>query len=180
MKIDEIYKLWNHCIEELKELSSFFSQEHLNNNFYRRLIIRNTFSIIEAYLHISRELIKHKLALNDAISKVLTTNELIILSEETAYLNNKGEVKSRRTFYSFEPHLKFTFKCMSKVFNSSEPNYSDIKYSKLIAIAKRRNDITHPKEYDKMIITKEELKDVVSALEWFFQIHGMYLQKFNM
>ncbi len=51
-------KLWYSTITELESMKEFINIEKLNDQFYRRLFLRNIFSIIETYLFVTKELIK--------------------------------------------------------------------------------------------------------------------------
>jgi len=124
-------RLWQQNIEDLKELAAFFDTDYRKNQFYRRLIIRQIFSIIESYLFVMRELIKTKISTQNLHG--LTLEELFILNGESISLTDKGEPRKSPTFYNFKPSLKFTFNCFSKVFNTDKPDYSNNYYNLLFS-----------------------------------------------
>jgi hypothetical protein len=74
-------------IKELNELQQFLDIKYLNNQFYRRLLVRNVFSIIESYLFITRELIKLKALKHDNGDSKLTLEELSILNGKSVALD---------------------------------------------------------------------------------------------
>jgi hypothetical protein len=57
-------KLWYSTITELEGMKDFLNTEKINTQFYRRLFVRNTFSIIETYLYVIKELVKNKLVID--------------------------------------------------------------------------------------------------------------------
>jgi hypothetical protein len=81
------YLLWMQNIKELNELQQFLDIKYLNNQFYRRLLVRNVFSIIESYLFITRELIKLKALKHDNGDSKLTLEELSILNGKSVALD---------------------------------------------------------------------------------------------
>jgi hypothetical protein len=132
------YLLWMQNIKELNELQQFLDIKYLNNQFYRRLLVRNVFSIIESYLFITRELIKLKALKHDNGDSKLTLEELSILNGKSVALTDKGEPKSTETFYNFEPSLRFTLNCFSKAFDAVRPDYGDNNFDELRRLSKRR------------------------------------------
>lgn len=171
--IENAYRLWIQSIQDLNDLQQFFDAKYLNDQFYRKLLVRNIFSVIESYLFITRQLIKLK-ALNNLNDQNcnLTYEELAILNEKVVTLTDKGETKTNDTFYSFEPSLRFTLNCFAKIFNLDKPDYGDNGFEKLKRMSKRRNDLTHPKIAEKQIVTDEEVQDLVSGLQWFMMMNG--------
>lgn len=170
---ENVFKLWEQNIQDLNDLKQFFDIEFLNNQFYRKLLLRNIYSIIESYLYVTRELIKYKALMQSSEEDYkLTYEELAILDGKTVILTGKGEPKANDIFFSFEPSLRFTLNTFSKIFKANNPDYSDNNYEKLINLSKRRNDITHPKQAQSQIVTSEEIKHLLLGLQWFFNTHG--------
>lgn len=166
-KFANILELLNFANDDLTKLQSFLDTERINDQFYRRLFLRNIFSVIETYIHITKEIIKFKILVDSVNNCDLTWSEIVILNEKKVSVDNKGKVKTTDEYQNFEQSLRFTFNTFAKIFNSKLPNYSDNKYRILIRLSQRRNDITHPKSLENMIVTDQELKDTVLALEWF-------------
>lgn len=171
--VGNTYELWKLSVQDLKDLQQFFDSKYLNQQFYRKILVRNIFSIIETYLFVTRELIKLAVTTNQNSQKSqLSYEELVILNAKAVTLTNKGEINTREVFYSFEPSLMFTFNCFSKVFNVDKPEYRDINFKKLQKMVKRRNDLTHPKSIEKQIVSNEEIHDLVNGFEWFIATHS--------
>ena len=81
-------------------------------------------------------------------------------------------------FQKFEPLLKFTLNIYASVFNTEKQNYGDSNFEKLKILAKRRNEVTHPKSINDLVITNQEFEDAVSMFSWFMQLHNSINQKF--
>jgi len=170
-------KLWESMATELFKMQEFITIEKLNDQFYRRLFLRNLFSIIETYIFITKELVKNRLAI-DINSSQVSWSELAALNEKKVMLDAQGEVKVNDDFQKFEPSLRFTLNIFAKVFGSSLPNYGDSNFEKLKKLSKRRNDITHPKYFEELIISDQEIDDSFSMFTWFIQTHAQINEKF--
>ncbi|MEJ4088972.1 hypothetical protein [Galbibacter orientalis] len=168
----ETRRLFNMVIEEMKSADeNLFSENKLNDSFYRRIIIKNTFSIIETYIHIIKKSIKLYLTLEEPNKVSLDWTELIILNEKKVLLDNKGNTKVKDEFQKFEPNLRFTLNTFSKLFKINKPEYGNTEFQKLIVLSKRRNEITHPKKSNDLNITKEELHDLIKSFGWFIKVN---------
>lgn len=169
----ETQLLFNVAIGEMKStVDDLFSGNNLNNDFYRRLIIKNTFSIIETYVHIIKKIIKLYFTLEESDKINVDWTELIILHEKKVLLDNKGNVKVKDEFQKFEPNLRFTLNTFSKLFKVNKPEYGNTEFQKLIELSKRRNEITHPKKSNDLNITKEEISDLIKSFGWFMKINN--------
>jgi len=172
-KFGNILLLLNSANEDLIKLQSFLDTERINDQFYRRLFLRNVYSVIETYLHVTKEIIKFKITVEGIDKNDLSWQEIVILNEKKVILDNKGNAKTVDEFHNFEQSLKFTFNAYAKVFNANKPDYSDNKYRIFINLSKRRNDITHPKSIENLRITDQEMRDIISALEWFLSVNNV-------
>jgi len=176
--LEETMILWHSTITELGRLNEFLSMDKINDQFYRRLFLRCVFSIIETYVHLTKELIKVKITLDNNQSIQLTWEELVILNEKKVFLETNGKVKTKEEFQRFEASLRFTLNTFSKIFELELPNYEDGSFHKLIILSARRNDITHPKSPSKLIIKDNEIGDIVEVLRWFISAHNSINQKY--
>ncbi|WP_321281060.1 hypothetical protein [Marinifilum fragile] len=159
-------ELWKINLDELDEMKKFLNHENLNNQFYRRLIIKNIFSLIESQLFIMREFLRF-LMKNNTYSNKLNLEELIILSEKAVDLQTNGKVRPKQKINNFEPFLKFTFNTSAKVLEHPKLDFGCEEYKKLSKMLKRRNDLTHPKSSEKMLIKDDEIRDTIDAYSWF-------------
>lgn len=164
----ETLSLFKYTIEEMEGMNkNLFTDNNLNNQFYRRLIMRNIFSMIETYTHITKKMIKTFLVLEKANNISVGWPELIILNEKKVFLDNKGNIKLKDEFQSFESNLRFTLNIYSRLFKLNKPNYGDIRFQKLMELSKRRNHITHPKKRIELDISNEEIIDLMNVFNWF-------------
>lgn len=169
--------LWYSTVTELEKMKDFLTVEKINDQFYRRLFLRNLFSIIETYIFVTKELVKNRLVI-DKNSIQVSWSELAALNEKKVVLDTQGKVEVKEDFQKFEPSLRFTLNIFANVFGSSLPNYGDSNFDKLKKLSKRRNDITHPKSLEELIISDQEVKDSVSMFTWFIQTHAQINEKF--
>lgn len=167
----QTFKLWGFIIEELEKTKIFLQYENINDPFYRRLLLRNIFSIIETYLFVTREIIKIKIDFDGKNAQVPWW-ELAILNEQKTALDDQGNAKTLDDFQKFIPSLKFTLNLFAKIFDSEFPKYGDNNFEKLVKLSKRRNDVTHPKSLDQLLISDQEIKDIISMFGWFVQTHN--------
>ncbi len=169
----ETQLLFNLAIGEMRDtVNNLFSEDKINDNFYRRLIIKNTFSIIETHIHIVKKIIKLYLSLEESNNISVNWTELIILNEQKVILDNKGNVKLKDEFQKFEPNLRFTINTFSKLFETNKPDYGNTEFQRLIELSKRRNQITHPKKTNDLNISKEEISDLIKSFGWFMKINN--------
>ena len=175
----DVAQLWVMNIEELKRLSTYFQEDMINDNFHRKNMVRNLFSVIEGYLFMTRELIKLIIIYNPITNYGITFHEIIALHGKAISIDKNGQVVGKETFHPFESTLRFTLNCFAKMFKSPQPNYGDNGYAKLIRLSKRRNDLTHPKSAALQIVSDDEMKDLALGLEWFIRTHGETSIKVN-
>lgn len=157
--------------KRVEGMARFMIGDGLNDPLYRRILIRNVFSIIESFLFILRELIKIKLEV-DGNKGELTWAEQFLLEEKRATLNGQGKVVLKDEYQNFIPSFRFTMVSFAKVFGSNPPDFGDSHFEKLQALAKRRNDVTHPKHYLDVAITNDEMKDLIHTFNWFMSVRS--------
>jgi hypothetical protein len=179
IELENIRLLWSATVEELKRLKELLEDNKFNDSFYRRLFLKSIYSAIESYLHICKKIIIFIIAY-ESNSMSLDWSELMILKEKKPYLDNKGKVKLKNEFQSFEANLRFTLNAALNVFKSNPADYGDKGFQKLILISKKRNDITHPKDFQDFVIKKEEFTDLLAAFGWFVNLQNEISDKFEL
>ncbi len=170
-------KLWRSAVTELESMKDFLNVEKINDQFYRRLILRNIFSVIETYLSVTKQLVKHKLVI-DKNTDEISWSDLAILNEKKVVLDMQGTIQVKDDFQKFEPSLRFTLNTFATVFGANLPDYGDSNFGKLKNLLKRRNDITHPKSLEKLIISNQEVIDTFAIFSWFTDTHTQIYTKF--
>lgn len=96
-------KLWDSTVKEVEQMQDFITIEKLNDQFYRRLFLRNIFSIIETYLFLTKEIIKSKLVI-DKNSSNLSWEALVILNEKKFFWTNKEMWMLKMSFKVLNHH----------------------------------------------------------------------------
>lgn len=174
--LKQTLQLWHSTMSELEGIETFLQVEKINDQFYRRLIIRGLFSVIETYLNVTKEIIKLKLVI-EPTAKV-KWEELAILNGKSLRLDEKGRVNTIDEFYKFESNLRFTLNLFASVFDSEQPEYGVADFLKLKNLIKKRNELTHPKSINHLTVSDCEINDTVSAFFWFFKTHNQTNKKF--
>ena len=174
--LDQTIKLWHSTILELEGIGTFLHIDKINDQFYRRLIVRGLFAVIETYLNVTKEIIKVKFVVESSTS--LTWEELAILHGKGVRLDEKGRVSAIDEFYKFESNLRFTLNLFAVAFIAEQPEYGAADFQKLKSLIKRRNEITHPKSIAHIVVSDDEVKDMFSAFSWFFSTHSQINAKF--
>jgi len=169
----DTFKLLDLAKDDLDKLGTFLVIEKINDQFYRRLFLRNIYSVIEIFLSVTKEILKIKVSI-EGLNDNVSWTELVILNEKKVFLDDKGKVKTKNDFQNFEQSFRFTLNTFAKTFNCESPDYSSENYQYLIKLSKRRNDITHPRVLKDQIITDQELQETVVMMAWFVEIQGRY------
>lgn len=177
LSLKEIMMIWEINRLEISKISDILTIEHVNDQFYRRILIKNTISIIETHLYILRELVKY-LIVDQKVKNTLSAEELWALHGKTVDIGSNGKVTSTHKFFRFESSLKFTFHIASKLLSTQIPDYSNECYQDLKKLVDRRNDLTHPKSSAKLMVSDEEVKKMVYTSKWFFEQSNIITQKF--
>ncbi len=174
--LDATLKLWYFSISELKGLQSFLHIEKINDQFYRRLLIRGIFSVIETYLNVTKEIIKIKVVTDS--DQELNWKELAILNGQRVQLNKDGNVSAINEFQKFESTMKFTLNLFAKTFGTNSPDYKSLEFKNLMKLVERRNQFTHPKSLDHLFVTNSEIKEMIDSFTWFFNTHAQNNDEF--
>ncbi len=168
-RLDNVTDLLSSTTTELEGIGTF--AQDIEDQFYRRLFLRNTFSMIDTYIYLTDEIVKIVLEIDETKAKLVLWPELVILNRTTVLLDDKGKIKLKDNFQKFEPSLRFSLNLFSKVFQLPEPDYGDRSFQKLIQLYKKRNQVTHPKSIDELLITEQEVEDIMSMFSWFTTTH---------
>lgn len=158
----------NDCIEGVNARST---------DFWKRALFRSFFSFVELTSFRLRYLL---LASSKDGTLELSPDEILILQEQVPELSDKGAVQLRNRFFTFEAYLRFTLNTYVKHFNVKEPpdfggsGWEAIKRSVVI-----RNLLTHPRTIEHLFISEEELKDLNTAINWYFNSITQLIKEWN-
>jgi hypothetical protein len=103
-----------------------------------------------------------------------------VLQEQTPELNDRGTVQLRNRFFAFEAYLRFTLKTYAKHFNVKEaPEFGNGGWEAMTKSVLVRNLLTHPRTYQHLFISAEELKDLETAINWYFKTITQLIADWN-
>jgi len=164
----QILELLPVLVEDVKT-----SEEKLDNQQYsRRVYVRTLFAMIEGVTY-AMKLALFIIARNFSKPSDITVPELVILKGSIFDLNDKGEVREREKHFRIHNNLKFTVKLVNRVLGSSIDLGVDTQdWTNFVSTAKIRNNVTHPKNLDDIVISDEDLKCIRSVNSWFNDIVG--------
>lgn len=138
-----------------------------SSDFGKRVLFRSFFSFVELISFRLRYLLLA--GFKDGIYK-LSPEEVLILQEQTAELNDKGAVQIRNRFFTFEVYLRFTLNAYVKHFNVKEaPSFGDVGWEAFKRSVVIRNLLTHPRTIQHLFVSEEELKDLNTAINWYVE-----------
>jgi hypothetical protein len=132
------------------------------DQFWRRVLVRNVFVLIEACSYGLKRAALHRFR---HFEVDFSSAELALLSEEKYSLNG-GEAKTETGNYQrFIPNLKFAFKTCAKTFGF----VFDLDTSKgpLTECERLRNRLTHPKKMAELSISDSEILQMQKMWKWF-------------
>ena len=143
-----------------------------NTDFWKRALFRAFFSFVEFTAFRLRYLLLA--GFKDGTLK-LSPEEVLILQEQTPELNDRGTAQLRNRLFGFEAYLRFTLKTYAKHFDVKEaPDFGDGGWEAMSKSVIVRNLLTHPRTYQHLFISNEELKDLNTGINWYFKtIHQL-------
>ena len=174
--------------------------EKEDSQFWRRGFVRATFAYIEGLIFSIKveSLIMHQViqfdrarqemdltgvtsfedfakAFSEHVAKAFTgagfsPYELLFLAEVAVDLDEKGQIKARRSKISLEKNLVFAFRIYAQAceiqykLNKSNQGWQDLKKA-----IKVRDRLMHPKRVQDLTVSDEELQTVMRAYTWVLQ-----------
>jgi len=141
----------------------------------RRNWVRTLCSQIEAFAYSTKQILGD---LAELPFVKLTPHEVLLLREEAYELTDNGEPKLRgEKFVPIKTNLKFIAKTAAKAFDLPYTLDTDGTGWRAVDTAFRiRNRLVHPKSFQDMYVTDEELKTVSVASDWFHKTHREVLE----
>lgn len=168
MSLDVILKSTFEMIEKMeherKKCAELVTKEPESEEI-RRIVTRSLFSIIEGMCYRMK---LSALLIGKLRERELNNGARAMVDEETYYLDENGEVKTRPYYSKIKANLRFAFKVLACILKSDfelDVKSSDFeKFQKAVDI---RNRLTHPKGVKDLRITQDEFNLVTSAYDWF-------------
>ncbi len=139
-----------------------------HTDFWKRSLYRSFFSFVEFTAFRLRYLL---LAGLKDHTLTVSPEETLILQEQTPELNDKGNVKLKARFFSFEAYLRFTIETYARHFDiKGAQNFDSDGWEAMKKSVVVRNLLTHPKTLEHLFISDKELADLNTAINWYFKI----------
>ncbi len=147
--------------DAFKSLARF--ERHPNDQYWRRSLIKNVFAWFEGQAFMMKRIALRR---NEHFETGLTTPELVLLSEEKHFLNDRGETKTTRTNYQkFIANYPFAFRCFSQSHGSTfileQSGVSDLNQLQQV-----RDRLTHPKGLADLMVSDMEMDLAKTVLQW--------------
>jgi hypothetical protein len=157
---------------ERAERDSVFNDD----SYSRRNYIRVLFACINLGIYLLKRTV---LVAASSKSDPLTFAELVLLREQTFSLEKNGEVRMRNKFLGLAENLRFTTRCVEKGFGISLTFDSGGKgWDAFKRAIKIRDRITHPKTYQDLDVTDEEIELAKRVGTWFSEFLTDWFGKF--
>lgn len=131
----------------------------------RRSFVRSVFALIEGIVFCLKQV-----TLETATTKAATLSpqEIALLREESAELQENGELASRPAFLRLKPNLRFSFRKFAEIYKAQyRLDVSQAGWEKLGPGIRIRDRLMHPKTPQDISVSDDELAIVKTAYEWF-------------
>lgn len=152
--------------------------DYLLNQFWRRTLVRNLFSAIEGMTHQYKQLAKQ---IADCSLIEFSSAEIALLNEETYILNNKGEADVQKSKLRTADNLLFSLNMLAKSCKSKFViNKGGAEWQAFLKAQKVRDRIMHPKKFEDVEITDDEMPLILETGSWFmFQVNAPAIKLFS-
>ena len=164
--LKQILALLPALVEDVKT-----AKEKLDDQQYsRRAYVRALFAMIEGVTY-AMKLALFVIARNFGKHSDISIPELVMLKGTTFDLNDKGKVQEKEKHFRIQDNLKFTVKSVNRVLGTSINLGVDTQdWTNFVRTVKIRNNVTHPKSLDDLVISDEDLECIHSVKSWFNEI----------
>lgn len=154
--------------DDLKSLASLKGK--VNDQFTKRMLVRVSFSLIEAFLNVLRGRILDSLKHEEYD---FSKNDMRILLEGDYTASEDGKVIIAMKYPAVEKALPRIIKMLAET-RGYPPIIKDVTeipdyFSKAKDV---RDRLTHPKKYEDLMISDEETQYAAKSLQWFLKLHA--------
>jgi len=150
--------------EERKKCAEFVVKEP-ENEVIRRIVIRSIFSIFEGMcfrFKVTALLVGKKRGIE------FSAEDRAMIEEETYYLDDKGEAKTKQYYPTFKSNIQFAFNILARVYGSGfKLDLGGQEWEIFREAIEIRHKITHPKDPLHLKVPKEEFDKVIRSYDWF-------------
>lgn len=162
--IRENREMLNKVNAELNKCKSFVEADQKSEEL-RRISVRALFSGIEVLCY--RLKISALVIASDKGIK-LKNKEIAMLNEESYYLEDNGLAKAKKVYSKITSNLRFVFRIFARVVESNfKLDVGGEDWKKFKRAVEVRNNITHPKGLQDMVISEDDFKKVTDSYDWF-------------
>ena len=148
--------------EDLQEAAELF--KFTTHGFAYRTCLRTLFSELEAKMFLFHGLLLH---MHDRSMLELSTEEIMILKEQSCSVGHNGKICTSQKFIPFKDNLLFTLSLSERFFNKDVfRDTNDPKWQDVLALIEIRNRITHPKNMSDLQISDREVKIFNRGQDW--------------
>lgn len=163
-------------LKELREISKILRQDELdcmesavkdNSQFWWRMYVRSFFAHVEG---VTYRLKQQSLSAAEEFRLIkLSHEEIAIINEESYELTENAQIKKRPIYNPIDRNIRFTFDIALRAYGTKLDLKlgNDNKWNNFKKSIKVRNRITHPKNSSDLLISDEEKKHLLEAVDWF-------------
>ena len=171
----EFAAMYMFALQDLQTSVDYLNSE--KSEFWRRIVVRSVFSFVEFTSFRLRFLLLA--GANDGTFQ-LSPDELLLLKDELPDLNENGNIRSRDNFFRFEKYFKFTLKLSAKYFQpTQQPDFGDGGWEALRESLKVRDLITHPKTWEHLSVSEEEVTKLEKGLDWYIDTLSLLISTWS-
>lgn len=134
-----------------------------NDQFWRRMLIRNFFALVEGQIYGMKSLCVHRYNLLDID---FTDADLAYLKEKKFHLNNNGTTSDSDDLYAkLIYNYRFAFRSYEKAFFGGF-RLDDSGISNLQELENVRNRLVHPKNLDGLNVSDDDINRFEKVWKW--------------
>ncbi len=172
--LSESLKVSDILRSDIERLMILF-EDDWSDQFFRRLFIRAYWAMIEGQVYGIKQITLHACILG---SKNIEAADHIFLSESEVFINSDGKKTVKPAFKSALTNIKKTFKVADKYFEVKWlPDFNSVGWQKIQNSINSRNEITHPKSFQSLVISDEFFQCHKDACMWFIQAYSELYNK---
>lgn len=132
-----------------------------------RAYVRAAFAMFEGVAYATRQYIVARAKGGDY---QISTQEHELLCEQTVALDGKGNIKTKESFLQFLPGFRLTINVLGRCLGREEYVVNAFGHHLFESFKKGieiRNRVTHPKQTQEIMLTRDEIETVNKAESWF-------------
>jgi hypothetical protein len=162
--------MWLTLSDDVRRLEEAAKREENKKSFYRRQYLRAAAALVEGFISMLRQ---GALLSQEKFSP----EELLLLQEHEPVLKDNGEASVRNHFLPIKGRIRFAFLAYAKASQAEfRLNCSRSGWQDLVRLFKIRDRLVHPKNYEELFISDDELHSTKQALDFVLNNHLAVLE----